>query len=216
MKQYLVSSLAAIAAVGIQSMPSFGDPLRIKYAAKTRDAEQPTVANAWRIREDSASFMLSEGAVVVPRIRNAVRSAEDQYLEATHGRGPCASQHTLADVLSCAWQRVPNHSGLTFAGLVSEGDHLYFSQDGDLRVLMIRGRVPQQLQGKIGVVQVKPGDTFILASGVVAGLGGPAIASLVEKALGNLERAAELLTEAPPPSKTTDATALLLRFAPPQ
>src|SRR5262245_606759 len=136
MQHYAFSIMAAIAAVGMQTMPSYGDPLRIKYAAKTRDAAQPTIANAWTIREDSASFMLSEGEVVVPRLRNALRSAEDQYLEATHGRGPCATQHTLGDVLSCAWQRVPNHSGLTFAGLVAEGDHLYFSQEGELRVLM--------------------------------------------------------------------------------
>jgi hypothetical protein len=204
-----IATAAAVLAAGIE--PCRADGLRLRYAAKTRTADQPSVVNVWTILEGGAAFVLLEGTATVARARKAVDAIERQFLDAIAGRGACANRKTRGDSLRCAWELVPDRAGLSFVGAVAYGDVVEFSQQGALDVLVVRGGTVRKLHGH-GEVAVQAGDTFLLASRSVVQLGDAAIVSMLDQPSGDLEFAAELLTVSPPASTTIDATAVVLRF----
>ena len=189
--------------------------LRLKYAAKTRPAELVHIPNGWSINTDAAAFVLCEGPTTVLAARKAAESVTQQYLEASQSRGSCAKP-TPGEALWCGWNLVPNHSAWSFMGVVVLDDRAYFSQEGFYSIVLVRGGKLQKLQGKTGSVQVQAGDMVLLASRAVAALSEATIISLLQRASGDLERAVDLLTQAPLFSKTNDDTAILLWFPPPK
>jgi hypothetical protein len=213
-KRLAAFAIAAAAVLAGRAAPGRANGLHIKYSAKTRAADQPSVVNVWTIQESSAAFVLLEGAATVKRARKVVDAVERQFVDGIDGHGACANLKTRGDTLTCAWEHASERAGLSFVGAVAYDDLVYFSQEGDLDVLLVHDGYVRKLHGR-GVVTVKPGDAILLASLAVVRLGNPAIVSMLDPS-SSLEMAVELLTASPPASATVDATAMLLRFFPPR